>query len=370
MPSPCLPDADATMPRQGRPAQRAAHPAFRSDRAPRALTLLGLLLPLLALSCLGERADVVLYCAVDRSHSEPIVRAFEQATGLKVDFQTDIEANKSVGHRRRLQEERNNPRCDVFWNNEVVQTVLLADAGLLAPYDSPSAVDIPEAYRDPGRFWTGIAARGRVLIVNTDAFPDPDAYPVDSAAFLDPALAGRMGMARPVTGTTAAHGAVWIETYGLDATFERLQAMRTNLVRFGPGNAHLMRLVRDGQLDFGFTDTDDLRAALVQGFPVAQVVPDQGEGQLGLIVIPNTVSLVAGARHPEAARRLIDFLLSHEVEAMLAAGESAQIPVRPEVARPDHVLDLSRYHVAQVDWVAVGRRYAQAVEQLEAWFQQ
>jgi iron(III) transport system substrate-binding protein len=330
---------------------------------------LALLLTLLAcLSCSGRDADVVLYCAVDRSHSEPIVKAFEEATGLKVDFQTDIEATKSVGHRRRLQEESNNPRCDVFWNNEVVQTVLLTDAGLLAPYDPPAAADIPERFRDPDRHWTGFGARGRIFIVNTEAFPDPATYPDSSEDFLDPAYKGRAGMAEPTAGTTATHGAWWVERDGLDGTFERLAAMRANEMRFGGGNAHLMRQVRAGDLDFGFTDTDDMYKAVIEGFPVAQVVPDQGEGEPGLLVIPNTVSLVKGAPHPEAARQLIDFLVSKEVEAMLAAGESVQIPVRADVPRPDHVLDLSKYRVAEVDWLAVGRRYGESVEALEAWF--
>lgn len=319
-------------------------------------------------TCGGRPADVVLYCAVDQSHSEPIVRAFEEATGLVVDFHPDIESTKSVGHRRRLQEEANNPRCDVFWNNEVVQTVLLVEAGLVAPYDSPSAADIPGTFRDPDHMWTGFGARGRVLIVNTDAFPDEASRPASTDSFLDPAYRGHAGMARPLTGTTAAHGAIWIERWGAEATFSHLQAMRDNGVVFGPGNAHLMRLVRSGELGFGWTDTDDMLVAEREGFPVAQVVPDQGDGEFGLIVIPNTVSLVKGAPHPDAARQLIDYLLSAEVEGMLAHGDSAQIPVRKSVDRPDHVLDLSRYRVAEIDWNAVGRTYADSVETLEAWF--
>jgi len=138
---------------------------------------------LLAPGC-GERADVVLYCAVDKEHSEPIVRAFEEATGLEVDFHPDVEASKSVGHRRRLMEERNNPRCDVFWNNEVVQMAMLAENGLLQPYVSPAAADIPERYKDADDLWTGFGARARILIVNTEAFPDPDARP-DATADLN-----------------------------------------------------------------------------------------------------------------------------------------------------------------------------------------
>jgi iron(III) transport system substrate-binding protein len=78
--------------------------------------------------------------------------------------------------------------------------------------------------------------------------------------------------------------------------------------------------------------------------------------------------MVANAPHPEAARQLIDFLVSREVEEMLANGPSAQIPVRSGVPRPEGVLDLSHYKLAPIDWQAVGKVYAQSVDALEAFF--
>ena len=46
------------------------------------------------------------------------------------------------------------------------------------------------------------------------------------------------------------------------------------------------------------------------------------------IVIPNTVAIVRGA-DLQPARRLVDWLLSEETEAKLAASGSRQVPVRP-----------------------------------------
>jgi len=332
------------------------------------LRIAGLLLALLAGSCGGPDSDVVLYCALDRSHAEPIVRAFERATGLVVEAYYDVEANKSVGLRRRLQEEASRPICDVFWNNEIVQMLLLARAGLMQPYDSPSAADIPGPYRDPGHLWTGFAARGRVLIVNTSRRADLASRPRGTADFLDPANSGRCGMARPLTGTTAAHAAAWMAGLGVEPALARLAAMLDNGVLFGPGNAAVMRQVRDGELDFGFTDTDDCQAALDEGASVAMIVPDQGEGEEGLILIPNTIGLVAGAPHPEAGRRLIDFVLSRAVEEQLARGPSAQIPLRAGVPRPAKVLDVSACRLAPVDWEAAAADYEAQADALEALF--
>ena len=133
-------------------------------------------------------------------------------------------------------------------------------------------------------------------------------------------------------------------------------------------SAPATRLVRAGELDFGWTDTDDCAAALSEGFPVTQVVPDQGEGQLGMLVIPNTVALVANAPRAAAGRQFIDYLLSPAVEEQLARGPSAQIPLRAKVPRPENVLNISELRLANVDWALAGRAYAEQVGSLEALF--
>jgi len=74
------------------------------------------------------------------------------------------------------------------------------------------------------------------------------------------------------------------------------------------------------------------------------VVPDAG---FGPVLIPNSVALIAGAPHPDAGRKLIDYLLSAEVETRLASSRSAQIPLGrdlAELATPwDGVVDRSSF---------------------------
>ena len=108
----------------------------------------------------ADNSRVVLYTSVDQPVAEPIVREFEKRTGIKVDLQTDTEATKSSGLAARLQAERANPQADVWWGNEVFHTINLAENGVLAPYESPSAADIPAKFKDPGHRWAGSGAAG------------------------------------------------------------------------------------------------------------------------------------------------------------------------------------------------------------------
>ena len=137
--------------------RRRAHAKERTTRAHRCYLVV---LPLLAClawaavpGCGGsEEPQVVIYASVDRNFAEPVLEAFEQATGIRVLAAYDVEASKTTGMVNRLLAEKNRPRDDVFWSGEFAQTVLLKNEGVLAAYDSPQAADLPEAYRDPDRW--------------------------------------------------------------------------------------------------------------------------------------------------------------------------------------------------------------------------
>lgn len=298
-----------------------------------ARNLAAALLPLALAACSKEQ-DITLYVALDQEHSEKLVKDFEGQSGLEVNARFDTEASKTVGLVSAIIEESARPRCDVFWNNELAHTVRLAQKGLLEPYDSPAAAAIPAEFRDAGRRWTGFAARARVFIVNKQKLPDPAAWPKSMWDLIDPRWKGRCAIARPLTGTTLTHFTALRHVLS-PADFQRfLDGLFANEVRFLQSNGATMRAVRDGELDFALTDTDDFHVALDKGFPVGCVFPDQGEGQVGTMLIPNSVSIIKGGPHPEAARKLVDFIVSEQVEALLAASKSAQIPVRKTVPPP------------------------------------
>jgi iron(III) transport system substrate-binding protein len=327
------------------------------------------LAPALAvLAACGRAPDLVVYCSLDQQFSEELMKRFEAESGLALRVEYDIEANKNVGLASRIREERARPRCDVFWSNEFAQMVSLAGEGLLASYDSPSAAEIPATFRDPERRWTGFAARARVFIVNTEL-----AKPSEIRSMwdlFDPRWSGKVAMARPLAGTTPTHMAALFEALGEDEgrryveTAARLAA--EGGLQLATGNAHVMRLVREGQCAFGWTDTDDFNVAREEGYPVAAVYPD-ADGA-GTLLIPNTIGILAAAPHPEAARRFVDWALRPEIEAELAASRSAQVPVRAGVPRPAHVVDGRGFRAMQVDLGAVGARIEARIAQFQELF--
>ena len=117
-----------------------------------------------------------------------------------------------------------------------------------------------------------------------------------------------------------------------------------------------------GQLAFGLTDTDDAIGELEAGKPLAIVYPDQDEGGLGTLFIPNTLAVLKNCPHPAAARKLVDYLLSPAVESKLAEGPSAQIPLNPAVDAKTRVETPKTVKAMQVDFEAAAGKWDKAAK--------
>ena len=131
----------------------------------------------------------VVYVSHDQVFSEPILKDFERDSGIKVRAIYDTEETKSTGAMNRLIARKNNPQADVYWANEPVRAEVLRQQGIAAPYVSPNAQGIPSSFKDPDGYWTGFAARARVLIVNKNT----DAKPDSVLAYAAPPMAGQNG---------------------------------------------------------------------------------------------------------------------------------------------------------------------------------
>lgn len=329
--------------------------------------VLSLTVLLLCWSCAPRaKREVVVYTSVDLVYSEPFFRQFEQDTGITVKPKYDIEAAKTTGLVNALIAEQAKPRADVFWNGEIAQTLVLQERGVLQPYVSPNATDIPAAYRDPEGYWTAFGGRARVFIVNTNLLR-PEDYPSSLWDMLaDRYPAASIGVAKPLFGTTATQAAALYATMGAEAARAFFLQLEQRGVSFVDGNSVVRDLVQDGQLAFGLTDTDDALVALQNGKPVAVVFPDQGEGELGALVIPNTVAMVRAGPNPEEARAFIDYLLRHESERALVESGWCQVALRPVGARSP--LEIAGLRTMEITFEAIFANLNQALDELRPIF--
>ena len=311
------------------------------------LTLLG------AGSCRSQEptqnaaGTVTVYVSTDRVFSEPVLSDYEKRSGVKVNAVYDTEETKSTGLANKLLAEKARPQADVFCSNEPVRTLVLKSRDVLASYRSPSAAGIPATLVDPDGYWTGFSARLRVLAYNTKTISAKEA-PQSIFELADPKWKGQVAIADPRFGSTSFHVAALYAVAGTEKMDDFFRRLKANNVRIVNGNSVVRDLVARGEVKVGLTDTDDVNVAIENGQSVGMVLPDR-DG-LGVPVMPNMVSLIANAPHPEEARKLIDYLLSADVERQLARSDAVQIPLHTGVPGPKNIPAIDTFKPMTLDF--------------------
>ncbi|MCH8216581.1 MAG: extracellular solute-binding protein [Planctomycetes bacterium] len=307
--------------------------------------------------------EVVVYTSEDQVFSEPILKDFERETGIKVRAVFDTEEAKSTGVMNRLIAEKDNPQADVFWANEPIRAEVLKQKGIAEIYRSPQAEAIPEIYRDPEGYWTGFSARARVLVVNKQ-IQDP---PTTIHAYTDPKWKGKGLIANPLFGTTTVQIAALFAQWGDEKARAFMESMKTNAVGVSTSNGESADFVASGRYAFSLVDSDDAVSRMRQGKSIEMVYPDQGPDEPGCLIVPNAAVLIKGARHPDNARKLIDYLLSPETERKLAFADCAQIPLHSGVEIPKEMKALEAIKVMRIDYARVAETLQAIQPYLKEW---
>lgn len=249
------------------------------------------------ISRIPSRANtsVVVYCAQDQAFAEPIFHDFEKETGIRVLAVFDSEAVKTVGIANRLLAERLHPVCDVFWGNEEMRTRLLA---------------AEKVFRETNG-WSAFGYRSRRIVINTNQVSFAS-MPRSLLDLTNETWRGKVAFANPQFGTTATHFHA-LSQYWRPAQWEAwCRGLASNRPFLVDGNSVVVKLVGRGEAWLGLTDSDDIAAAQAEGLPITALLINSET-----LLIPNTVAIIRGAPHAEAAQKLSDYLQQRQIAARL-----------------------------------------------------
>jgi iron(III) transport system substrate-binding protein len=300
---------------------------------------------------------VVVYCSVDEMFARDVLDGFRRDSGINVQAVFDSEAGTTTGLVNRIiaEAESGRPRGDVFWSGELFNTILLARQGLLEPYDSPAAVDIPDQYRDAEHRWTSLAMRARVIAFDPERIA-PDKLPERWEQLAESSFASLTALANPMFGTTRGHVAAMFALWGPDRGRDFLTRFRDAGGAVVDGNSTAVRLLVDGRVSMAATDTDDVYVAQRGGARIDMRYLDMGDG--GTLLIPSTVAIIKGGPNSDDARKVVGFLVSAEVERLLAESDWRSVPVRASLREE---LTMEFPPASQVDPEAVADAMEEAV---------
>jgi len=252
--------------------------------------------------------------------------------------------------------------ADVVWVADPSGIINLKNQGLLMKYTPPEPKVL--MYIDPDGYYVAGRIIVEVIAYNTEMVANPPQRWTDLA---DPAYKqnlpeewrdaeGWCNMPNPLySGSASATVYGLSNTYGWDF-FRNLKANGVTVVR---GNTQVAEGVASGQFPVGVTLDYMVRSRKADGLPIDYVFPEDGA-----IFIPSPIAILNTTPYPEAAKIFVDFMLSPEVQQILA--QHGIYPARTDVDPPAGAPKVTEIKSIPIDWDAM----AAELEQLRATFEE
>jgi iron(III) transport system substrate-binding protein len=232
--------------------------------------------------------------------------------------------------------------ADVFFAQDPAS--LGAAADLMAPLPADTLGLVDERFHDRDGRWVGTSGRVRVFVHNTD-FDLPLPQTIDEA--VDPAWAGQIGVA-PTNGSFLAFVSAMILERGEDGTRAWLEALAANDPVEFDGNAPIVEATDTGELGGGLVNHYYLLRLRAEGKGNNTENYFIPAGDVGSLVMPAGVGVMANTDNPEAAQEFVDFLLADEAQTYFAT-ETFEFPLIDGVPQPDGVPPLSEIAAPDID---------------------
>ncbi len=227
------------------------------------------------------------------------------------------------------------PQVDIFWGGESALYDKLAEQRLLAKLDLPAAVmdaipasigkPKPIPLKDPKGFWTGTVLEPYGIVYHPRLYqrlglPPPK----DWDDLLNPKLKGNVAQCAP-TRSSSSHATyeVVLQRDGDDKGWEFLKRLAGNTGMFTARSRDVPSVVAKGEVAAGFAVPSYMAFEdRLAGFDLMFVAPKTAW------ITPEPMAILAGAKHPKAARAFIEYLLSERGQKV--AMERGVFPITPK----------------------------------------
>ncbi len=321
----------------------------------------------LALGGPAAAADEVnVYSARQEALILPLLERFEQETGIEVNLVTA----KADALLKRLESEGRSTPADVLITTDAGRLQRAKDAGVLQPVDSPVLRErIPANLRDRDNHWFGLSQRARVIFYVRDRVDPAELSTYEALA--EPRWKGRICIRSSGNIYNQSLVASMIESHGVARTEAWARGLVANFARKpSGGDTDQLRAAAAGLCDIAIANTYYFGRLVNSDKPKDQEVarklgvfwPNQ-DGR-GAHVNVSGAGVTKYASHPEAARRLLEFLTGDEAQAWYAKVNN-EYPVVVDVPVSKTLRDLGTFKADALNLTRLGENNRAAVELMD-----
>jgi iron(III) transport system substrate-binding protein len=281
--------------------------------------------------------ELVLITPVARTLTDPALADFAKYAKERwnIDVKTSSLAAGTPVAYGRIVEWKGRPDADIFWGGESALFDKLAEQNLLAKLDLPKNVvdSIPASIgkpkpiplKDPKGFWIGTVLEPYGLVYHPKLLarlgvPEPK----DWDDLLHPKLKGNVAQCAP-TRSSSSHATyeVILQRDGDEKGWAWLKRLAGNTGIFTARSRDVPSVVARGEFAAGFAVPSYMAFEdRLAGYEIKFVAPKTAW------ITPEPIGVIAGSRHPKAARAFIEYLLSERGQRV--AMERGVFPITPQ----------------------------------------
>ena len=278
----------------------------------------------IASSCSGSGDTLKVYSGRHYGIEDAFER-FTDDTGIDVEFLTGNDAEL----REKIAAEGADTEADAYITVDAGNLAKAAADGLFQPLDSPILQSaIPAELSDPDQLWYGLTIRARTIVYNTELLDESD-VPITYAELAEPEWAGRVCLRNSSNVYQQSLVASLIAEEGEDEALRIVSGWADN-AEILSNDILILESVADGLCEVGITNHYYLGRLLEEDpdFPVDLVWVDQ-DGR-GVHVNVSGGGVTTHSKHPEQARRFLEWLATDGQDVLVAANH--EYPANPSVA--------------------------------------
>jgi iron(III) transport system substrate-binding protein len=301
----------------------------------------------LAPGCGDDQDTLTIYSGRTESLIGPLLERFADESGIAI----DVRYGDSPDLALLIQQEGDQSPADVFWSQSPGAVEYLEQNGRLGQIAAAALQRVRPAFRDPAGRWVGTSGRERVLVYNADRV-SADELPDSVLDLTGPEYRGRLGVA-PENGSFQDFVTAFRRAKGDEAALAWLRGIAANDPSTYANNNAIVEAAGRGEIEMGLVNHYYNFRFLAEDPDLPTRNHQFAPGDLGGLVIPSAITILADTDKQDEANALIEFMLTPEAQEYFAA-ETFEYPLVEGAEPAEGVPPLASLRPPDVDVTNLG----------------